>query len=416
MIKKQRLIMKKNLIIIVIFFNILADDIPKNIMLTVFVHGSLRPRVKMSDVIAISKDKNVPNTNYGKTNLYIRNHHFTRQSQAMQDLGLQEISAKSPESCKLAFNIINELDVEENQMAFTFGWSGLLTRSGRKDEGNKMYTQLSQVIDKLKSEKLNPKVRIIAFSHGGNVSLNMANSYINEPNFYVDELIMIGTPVQRDTDYLINNKIFKNIYHFYSSEDLAQKIDHLSASTHHCHQRFAERKGFCLPAKLKQIRIRVKKANGAKNKITANYCHAVPPTNKFHYIDPGHIELWFFGWCASGYRHDYPLYPLPVAIFTPWIARMIKQLPGHTQHITAEIYPQAGTINLDYGSFCASCQSYCLPFINCQDLQMIKNWSLNKKPNCNVAQVYKEVIHEGLLQGYLKRSCRQKNNCQNKCC
>ena len=416
MIKRQRLIMKKNLIIIVIFFNILADDIPKNIMLTVFVHGSLRPRVKMSDVIAISKDKNVPNTNYGKTNLYIRNHQFTRQSQAMQDLGLQEIDQKSTDSCKLAFKIIQELDNESNQKAYTFGWSGLLTRSGRRNEGLKLYTQLSKVIENLKKQNINLKIRIIAFSHGGNVSLNMAHAYDNEPNFYIDELIMIGTPVQRDTDFLVNNKIFKNIYHFYSSEDLAQKIDHLSASTHHCHQRFAERKNFCLPAKLKQIRIRVKKASGSKNKITPFCCKSVTPNTKFQYVDPGHIELWFFGWCASGYRQDYPLYPLPVTIFTPWISRMIKQIPDNNSHITAEIYPQAGTINLDYGSFCASCQSYCLPFINCQDLQMIKNWSLNKKPNCNVAQVYKEVIHEGLLQGYLKRNCRKKNNCQNKCC
>jgi hypothetical protein len=404
--------MKKNLIITVIFFTLLAQGTEQNITLTVFVHGSLRPRVKMSDIIAIGKDKNVPQTNYGKTNLYIRNHQFTRQSQAMQDLGLQEINQASNESCKLAFKIIQELDTEENQIAFTFGWSGLLTRSGRKDEGLKLYNQLSRVISDLKNQNLNPKIRIIAFSHGGNVSLNMANAYIDHPNFNVDELIMIGTPVQRDTDYLVNNKIFKNIYHFYSSDDLAQKVDHLSASTYHCHQRFAPRKDFCLPSKLTQIRIRVKKANGNKNKITPFCCQEVSPKTRFHYVDPGHIELWFFGWCASGYRKDYPLYPLPLTIFTPWIARIIKQLPKISSHVTAEIYPQAGIINLDYGSFCSSCKNYCLPFITCQDLQMIKNWSLNKQPHCDMAKIYKQVIHEGLLQGYLKRNCKQKTYCK----
>ena len=403
--------MKKSLIITVIFFNLLAQETDQNITLTVFVHGSLRPRVKMSDIIAIGKDKNVPQTNYGKTNLYIRNHQFTRQSQAMQDLGLHEINQASNESCKLAFKIIQELDNEENQIAFTFGWSGLLTRSGRKEEGLKLYNQLSAVIAELESKNIKPKLRIIAFSHGGNVSLNMANAYIDQPNFKVDELIMVGTPVQRDTDYLVNNKIFKNIYHFYSSDDLAQKIDHLSASTYHCHQRFAPRQNFCLPQKLTQIRIRVKKATSNKNKITPFCCQAVSPDTKFHYVDPGHIELWFFGWCASGYRKDYPLYPLPLTIFTPWIARIIKQLPRTSSHITAEIFPQAGIINLDYGSFCSSCKNYCLPFITCQDLQMIKNWSLNKQPHCNMAEIYKQVIHEGLLQGYLKRNCKQRAYC-----
>jgi hypothetical protein len=396
--------MKKSLIISVIFFNLLTQETEQNITLTVFVHGSLRPRVKMSDIIAISKDKNVPNTNYGKTNLYIRNHQFTRQSQAMQDLGLHEINQASNESCKLAFKIIQELDLQEDQIAFTFGWSGLLTRSGRKHEGINLYNQLSNAIAELKKQNINPKIRIIAFSHGGNVCLNMANAYQDQPNFYVDELIMVGTPVQRDTDYLVNDHIFKNIYHFYSSEDLAQKIDHLSASTHYCHQRFAPRKNFCLPSKLTQVRIRVKKASGKNNKITPFCCQPVTPSNKFQYVDPGHIELWFFGWCASGYRKDYPLYPLPVTIFTPWIARIIKQLPRISSHVTAEIYPQAGVINLDYGSFCKSCKNYCLPFINCQDLQMIKNWSLNKQPNCDMVKIYKQVIHEGLLQGYLKRN------------
>ena len=63
------------------------------------------------------------------------------------------------------------------------------------------------------------------------------------------------------------------------------------------------RKGFCLPKKLKQIRLRVRKAIKRK-KCPAKVC--VLPTEKFEYIDPDHIELWFYGWCARGYRKDFP--------------------------------------------------------------------------------------------------------------
>ena len=64
--------------------------------------------------------------------------------------------------------------------------------------------------------------------------------------------------------------------------------------------------------------------------------------------------MWFFGWCAKGYRKNYPLFPLPVSVFTPWLVRIINKLPSTAPHITADIYPQAGTLNLFLGTFCKS--------------------------------------------------------------
>ena len=406
--------MNKYLAFIIILTNYLtADDfkeLPKRLDITILIHGSLRPRGKISDIVAVKNDKNVEKTDYAKSNNYLRNHSFTKQSQPMQDIGLHKIDHASPESSKLTAAIISELDNTKNELMYTFGWSGLLTRSGRKADGLKLYNEIASEIKKLKKQNIEPKIRIIAFSHGGNVALNMAKA-INENNnfkkdFLINELILIGTPVQRDTDYLINSDLFSGIYHFYSTNDLAQKIDHISATSHYCHQRFAARKGFCLPKKLKQIRIRLRKALSPRPAFTEKHYQCVSPQKAYSYNDPGHIEMWFFGWCAKGYRKNYPLFPLPVSVFTPWLVRIINKLPSTAPHITADIYPQAGTLNLFLGTFCKSNEEYSLPFISCNNLKSIKKWSLDKKPNQNTNEIYKQVVHEALLLGKLKKRCR----------
>ena len=402
--------MNKYLIFILCIINIQASTHPaKKLTLRVFVHGSLRPRGKISDMIAIKKDRNVADTDYGRTNNYLRNHSFTRESQPMQDLGLHRITYKSPDSSKLAAAIISELNNKKDELVYTFGWTGLLSRSGRKEEGIKFYNELAQEIKILRSQNIDPRIEIIAFSHGGNVALNMVHAFNNNPEFIVDELILIGTPVQRDTDHLINSKLFSGIYHFYSSEDLAQGLDHLSGNCHYCHQRFAPRKGFRLPKKLKQIRIRVKKAFTPKCPSSDKNRVCVDPDKYSVFVDPGHIEMWFFGWCARGYREDYPLYPLPIAIFTPWLVKVINHLPSDAPHITANIYPQAGCLSLAFGTFCKTWEEFNLPFISCTDLQELKEWSLSRKPRCDVEKVYRQVIHEALKQGPLRRRCRDNN-------
>jgi hypothetical protein len=72
-----------------------------------------------------------------------------------------------------------------------------------------------------------PKIRLIGYSHGGNVILHTAN-YIP---LYADlqdveiEAWLFGTPVQVVNHDLVNSECFNAIYSIYSKKDIVQKID-----------------------------------------------------------------------------------------------------------------------------------------------------------------------------------------------
>ena len=41
--------------------------------------------------------------------------------------------------------------------------------------------------------------------------------------------------------------------------------------------------------------------------------------------DPGHTELWSFGWIPGSYRHQFPLNPLPYAVLLPYMIYAVDQ-------------------------------------------------------------------------------------------
>lgn len=108
---------------------------------------------------------------------------------------------------------------------YFFGWSGKLCFAERE----KASEDLLQAILKLTREyeeqhQKKPKIRIITHSHGGNVALNLAR--INEQKqLIIDELILLGCPVQENTKHFIKADCFKKVYAFYSGSDMFQIID-----------------------------------------------------------------------------------------------------------------------------------------------------------------------------------------------
>ena len=50
-----------------------------------------------------------------------------------------------------------------------------------------------------------------------------------------------------------------------------------------------------------------------------------------------------------------------------------------------------------------------MPFLDCNDLEELKNWTHNKKPSCgNIEDIYRKVIHDALAVGIHRRRCRNK--------
>jgi hypothetical protein len=308
----------------------------------VFTHGimSIKPHLTVPNFIRFMCD-DVHNCVYARTVELMRQDPIFYKNQAMQGLGLQPISpevAKGNASGAMAM-VFDTMSNFANKGApitnyyYTFGWTGLMSPTQRYKDARNLYVELTQELKRLNAQGIYPKVRLIGYSHGGNVLLNLARVRQNNPDLpplTVNELVLLGMPVQSETDYLINDPIFEIIYHIYSRGDRIQKLDFFSCHRFFSRRIFKPRTGFVLPEKLIQIQlactrnVRWYQERHRKPACQYNFKYDAVVSGKsrfFRTASPGHSELWFFGWTPSHYRKHFPLSPLPAASLVPIIIR-----------------------------------------------------------------------------------------------
>ena len=109
---------------------------------------------------------------------------------------------------------------------YAFGWSGKLSF----EEREKSAKFLSQELVKLAHEHeerygIQPIIRLVSFSHGGNVALNLAQFL---PKDIQVELVLIACPVQPETENFVLADCFTKIYVISSLNDFAQVADPLN--------------------------------------------------------------------------------------------------------------------------------------------------------------------------------------------
>jgi hypothetical protein len=140
---------------------------------------------------------------------------------------------------------------------FLFGWSGNLGFQDREKAAQDLHKQLSPVIKAYtqKHGKL-PRIRIITHSHGGNVALNLAKINDN-PDFVVDELILLACPVQEATAGMIKDPIFKEVFVLYSSLDLIQIIDPQGLYSHNDTSPLLSKRYFPIQDNITQVKIKM---------------------------------------------------------------------------------------------------------------------------------------------------------------
>ncbi len=108
---------------------------------------------------------------------------------------------------------------------YLFGWSGKLNATEREHAAQILYQELNRIISEYRqTHDTNPYIRIITHSHGGNIALNLTKFKSDNPNFSIDELILLACPVQGNTKDYIGDEIFKKTYSLYSSLDIAQVL------------------------------------------------------------------------------------------------------------------------------------------------------------------------------------------------
>lgn len=144
--------------------------------------------------------------------------------------GLHHISALPDNSMMVQdAKLLQQADEKEFDLQhyFTFGWSGKLGFDHRQVAGKQLYDELNKLLKKYKlMYGVYPKVRIITFSHGGNVTLNMVGNI--DSNHFKDvdlELVLMACPVQKQTEQFIKHPAIARSFVIYSTFDLLQVVD-----------------------------------------------------------------------------------------------------------------------------------------------------------------------------------------------
>lgn len=112
---------------------------------------------------------------------------------------------------------------------YVFGWeSERVYDDVRVQAAFDLTTQLKVLVhDYYQKYGVVPKIRLLGFSHGGNVVLHTANYLpliVNQQTVDIEAWIF-GTPVQHANKNLVNSENFSKVYSFYSTKDWIQRMD-----------------------------------------------------------------------------------------------------------------------------------------------------------------------------------------------
>lgn len=365
--------------------------------ITIFIHGSLglRPNFAISTLIKLLQD-DISNSTYKKTVEIIRDDPVFFHNQPMQARGLHPIQEQQEWGawlCTQLFDEIHKKNFHEKNRYYTFGWSGLISPTARYDASQEFYAQLKQELERLALENMHPKIRLLCYSHGGNTALYLAhlrNTLFNNDTFIIDELILLGTPIQRETDYLICHPMFKKIYNFFSRNDRVQRMDCFSFKRFFSQRKFNSCSRYTIPEHIKQIEIQ---------------CWVPPRYTKKQQrrlVDrsPGHSELWFFGWPEhenSSYRKHFPLYPVPVVCYLPVLIHTINNHAKELSDIIIEMCPHNGTLFIRPRY---SFNKKKIPFLKKEHIKKIQTKALSLRPRDYNYEVHSAHIQQALAQAY----------------
>ena len=335
---------------------------------TIFVHGimSIQPHLTLQNVMRFIRD-DVNHTVYSKTVEYMRLDPYFYLNQAMQEFGLKKIDINNLQPGQATSAIAHIYDDVTKLTApftnthyYTFGWSGLLSPTNRYQDSVRLLGELTQELqEKFWNHGIFPKVRLVGYSHGGNVCLNIAaarQKTAPDSPLSIDELILVGVPIQTETDYLANDPIFKKIYHFFSQKDRIQRIDFFSFNRVFSRRYFRNSNHSKVPKKLMQIDLKIIRStktshNKEKRRIActdfSNPGIVSGRSTLLRDCSPGHLEFWFFGWSPKYYRQNFVLHPLPAFITIPYILHYINHIRDEIvtpQPLIVDIRPEFDTM------------------------------------------------------------------------
>ena len=405
---------KKTSILFVIFLSITTSIVPSinDTWITVFIHGSfsLKPHLNISNLLNMLNDSIEESIYYRATEINRRDPFFYK-NQIMGDIGLHPIDLSRPTNTAaaptvaLAFEQVSQLAGHKpSEDYYMFGWSGLVSNKLRYIEATFLYNELLKLIKEFNSKGINPKIRLVGYSHGGNLGMQLGAIYQTkekDKQLSIDEFHLLGTPIQVETDYLISSPIFKKIYNWYSQADNIQSLDCFSFKRFFSRKKFYSRKNFTVPEKLTQIKLKVSRHTPKKVKKPLNR----KPENKEEVkqyfkawsYDPGHFELWFMGWTILTYRQKFPTNPLPIMTFIPLLTKYINESSSELpQDLVAYVQPSLEQIELTPYKKRKEFKSVTKPFVANEILDEMKQHALKFMPENYNIETYNRKVYDAI--------------------
>lgn len=350
--------------------------------ITIFVHGivSMEGKLPINEIIDMFRD-NLENTKYSKRVKINRLSKFNCMSQPKQGLGLLPIdgSTASYSSATLFADLYDEINSiyypHQNNSYYTFGWSGLLSYLESYKEAIVFYKQLRNLIQDYKKSGKDPKIRILGYSRGGTLALNLAavrQSEYPQDSFKIDEIILVGCPILRANACLVEDSMFKKILNVYSHGDRVQRLDFFAPRSFISRKKFHEPITLNTKSKLKQVGVTFygRYLRNSKKVLPSNLRGVCEQS-------PGHIELWSFGWSLNMYRNRLIIHPLPVAVFTPYFS-YISEYDNCPQNFNLDIYPE-DNLSVFYENSKKDCLQ--ADFISHDQLIDLQWYAFNNRPS-----------------------------------
>ncbi|MDR3646496.1 MAG: hypothetical protein P4L22_03070 [Candidatus Babeliales bacterium] len=376
------------------------------VCLNVFIHGIIKTPFTIYDFEKIAHNCVEGSQHYHMVD-YLRQRTELYSYQPMQKKGLIKIDPQASSNGAAAiaklyhyqFNSLTSARLDQHNqksdiynLYYTFGWSGYLSRLHRQRDAKKLYNALKNEVNDFKKKGIDCKIRLIGFSHAGNLILSMAKGLTNkveELPFIIDELIVLAVPIQKETDKYIHHPIFKKIYSFYSMSDIAPKADFFSTKYLFSHRRFG-RKDLPLPDKLTQIKFRT-------THVVFNKCGNI---EKQYHVDPNHMEFWNFGWAPRSHREKFPLKPFSIISLVPYFINAINSIENLSGDIVLDVVPKLEKLIItdNTHSICELKKEYSLPFISNYDFNEMKKICLKYKTRSELCKFNKRNLVKNAMR------------------
>ncbi len=291
--------------------------------MVVFVHGTILPYLKLGVLKNLVRDF-PSNISYQYTIGDVVRFHGLYQYQPIADYGLRFFSDTAGVTAVVHGR--NQLyaalfgKVWEHAFGTTicapyvFGWDGSLSAPRRSFAAQALYASLVRERTAVALAHNCPStavdVVLIAHSHGGSLGLLLAEEETkNHQGLAIEHLVLLGTPIQEETEHLIHHELFHNVWSLYSMGDVVQVLDMVTTKG-------SSKRTFSLPHQPPKLR-----------QYALELLDEVTGTT---YL-PSHVQLWFYdvqNMQPFFLQARSPFNPLPISIFTPLILKLLLSSPA----------------------------------------------------------------------------------------